>query len=120
MQHDKGGGEQLAAQYRQAGVNMMRERATFESGGNSVEAGLLDMLDRMQTGRFKVFAHLNDWWSEMRMYHRKDGQLVKMGEDIISAARMAIMMKRFARTNEAPMSRGRIVQHGVLDSVAGY
>jgi hypothetical protein len=26
----------------------------------SVEAGLMDMLQRMESGRFKVFKHLND------------------------------------------------------------
>ncbi len=30
----------------------------------------MDMLDRMQTGRFKVFRHLNDWFEEFRLYHR--------------------------------------------------
>ena len=35
----------------------------------------MDMLDRMQTGRFKVFKHLNDWFEEFRLYHRKDGGL---------------------------------------------
>jgi hypothetical protein len=30
----------------------------------SVEAGLVDMLTRMQPGRFKVFKHLKDWWEE--------------------------------------------------------
>ena len=31
-------------------------RATFDDGSVSVEAGLMEMLDRMQTGRLKVFA----------------------------------------------------------------
>jgi hypothetical protein len=30
----------------------------------------MDMLIRMESGRFKVFAHLNDWWEEFRLYHR--------------------------------------------------
>ena len=52
----------------------------------SVEAGLMDMLTRMQTGRFKVFRHLNDWFEEFRIYHRKDGKVVKEGDDLISYA----------------------------------
>ena len=37
---------------------MLHEHSQFEDGSVSVEAGLMDMLARMQTGRFKVFKHL--------------------------------------------------------------
>jgi hypothetical protein len=37
----------------------------------------MDMLQRMESGRFKVFKHLNDWWEAFRLYHRKDGKVVK-------------------------------------------
>jgi len=97
LQHDKGSGEQLAEQYRSAGLDMLEERATWEDGSNGVEAGVLEMLDRMQTGRFKVFSHLSEFFEEFRLYHRKDGKIVKEMDDIISAARYALMMKRFAR-----------------------
>jgi hypothetical protein len=60
------------------------------------------MLDRMQTGRFKVFDHLNDWFEEFRMYHRKDGKIVKLGDDLMSATRYADMMKRHAITKPTP------------------
>ncbi len=98
LQHDKGSGEQLAEQYRATGLNMLEERATFEDGGNGVEAGVLDMLERMQTGRFKVFRHLTDFFEEFRLYHRKDGKIAKEMDDLICAARYAVMMKRFAIT----------------------
>ena len=58
----------------------------------------MEMLDRMQTGRLKVFAHLHDWWEEFRLYHRKDGKVVKEFEDLMSATRYALMMLRFATT----------------------
>ena len=104
LQHDKGSGEDLARQYRAQHLNMLPERATFEDGGNGVEAGVLDMLDRMQTGRWKVFRHLEDWLSEFRLYHRKDGQIVKERDDLLSASRYGLMMKRFAtvKPNTAP------------------
>ena len=66
------------------------------SPGNSVEAGLIEMLERMQTGRFKVFSHLNEWFEEFRMYHRKDGKVVKVDDDLMAATRYAYMMRRFA------------------------
>lgn len=99
LQHDKGSGEALAAQYRAQGLNMLPERATFEDGGNGVEAGVTDMLDRMLTGRWKVFDHLEDWFSEFRLYHRKDGLIVKLNDDRLSASRYAFMMRRHAKAN---------------------
>jgi phage terminase large subunit-like protein len=106
LQHDKGSGQALADQYKAQGLKMLPDKATHPplnngpegTGGNGVEAGLMDMLDRMQTGRFKVFKHLNDWFEEFRMYHRKDGKVVKEMDDLISATRYANMMKRFAIT----------------------
>lgn len=106
LQHDKGSGQALADQYKAQGLKMLADKATHPpvdgdkegSGGNGVEAGLMDLLDRMQTGRFKVFAHLVDFWEEFRLYHRKDGRVVKEMDDIMSAIRYALMMKRHAIT----------------------
>jgi terminase large subunit-like protein len=61
----------------------------------------MDMLTRMQTGCFKVFRHLNNWWEEFSLYHRKDGKVVKEDDDLMSATRYAIMMLRFASTKAA-------------------
>jgi phage terminase large subunit-like protein len=100
-----GAGKPLAEQYRKAGVNMLRERATHPpkageeegKGGNSVEAGIMDILDRMQAGQFKVFEHLNDWFEELRMYHREDGKIVKTDDDLLDSTRYAVMMLRHAK-----------------------
>jgi phage terminase large subunit-like protein len=92
----EGAGIALAQQYRDQGINMLYEHAQFEDKSVSVEAGLMQLLDRMQTGRFKVFRHLNDWWEEFRLYHRKDGKVVKEGDDLMSATRYAVMMLRHA------------------------
>jgi hypothetical protein len=67
-------------------------------GGVSVEAGLMEMLSRMETGRFKVFKELNDRFEEFRLYHRKDGKVVKERDDLMSATRYAVMMLRDAKT----------------------
>jgi len=58
----------------------------------------MDMLNRMQSGRFKVLKHLNDWFEEFRLYHRKDGKVVKEGDDLMCATRYALMMLRHAST----------------------
>lgn len=84
---------------------MLPERATFQDGGNGLEAGILELLDRMRTGRFKVASHLNDWWEEFRLYHRKDGLIVKERDDLMSATRYGVMMLRFATVQRAQTSR---------------
>lgn len=61
----------------------------------------MDMLDRMMTGRFKVFRTCGAWLEERRLYHRKDGKIVKERDDVISASRYALMMLRFAEPNKA-------------------
>ena len=107
LQHDKGSGEQLASLYSDQGLNTLSERATFEDGGNGVEAGVIEMLDLMQTGRFKVFSHLKEWFDEFRLYHRKDGKIVKEREELLSATRYALMMKRFAEHEPSRRERKR-------------
>lgn len=117
LQHDKGSGEQLAGQYTKAGVNMLHERATFEDGTNGVEAGVMEMVERLRTGRLKVFKTCGKWLDEQRTYHRKNGLIVKKKDDVISASRYAMMMVRHAATAAS--------QHGRFEEVerfgrAGY
>ena len=107
FQHDKGSGQGLAAQYRAQGLELLDEHATYEDGGNGVEAGLAEMLDRMQTGLFKVFSNLTEWFDEFRMYHRKEGKVVKLRDDLLASSRYAIMMKREAITEPVKQSTTR-------------
>ncbi|RVD66767.1 terminase family protein [Mesorhizobium sp. M7A.F.Ca.ET.027.03.2.1] len=92
----EGAGIALANQYRTHGLNMLGTHAQFPDGPVSVEAGLMEMLDRMQSGRFKVFSTLVEWFEEFRLYHRKDGQVVKLRDDLMSATRYGVMMLREA------------------------
>lgn len=94
----EGAGIALADQYRKQGLDMWHEHSQFEDGSVSVEAGLMEMLDRMQSGRFKVFKSHLDWWEEFRLYHRKDGRVCKEGDDLMAATRYGVMMLRHART----------------------
>jgi phage terminase large subunit-like protein len=105
LQHDKGSGISLASQYESQGLAMLPDKATFPDGGNGLEAGVTMMLDRMRTGRFKVFSTCVEWFEEMRMYHRAPRktdpttvEIVKRDDDILSATRYAMMMLRAADT----------------------
>ena len=111
----EGAGIALAAQYREQGLNLWSEFSHYVEGTGqksvSVEAGLMDMLNRMQSGRFKVFRHLNDWFEEFRLYHRKDGKVVKEGDDLMCATRYALMMLRHASTAKSYRSFRRQIAY---------
>lgn len=106
--HEKSGGAPLKEQYRAQGLNMLAQHASYDGkDGNAVEPAIASMLDWMQTGRLKVFAHLRDWLDEFNLYHRKEGVIVKLGDDLMSATRYAFMMRRFAATKTRRSNRLR-------------
>lgn len=118
LQTEKGKGEVLKDQYAASGANMLPDHCTDEHGSNSVEASVMDMLERMQSGRFKVFEHLADWWEEFRLYHRENGKIVAIGDDILSATRYACMSLRHAVT--AAPERRFIPAFTAVDPETGY
>jgi phage terminase large subunit-like protein len=87
----------MVTAYRGHGLTMLPEHATWPEGGYSTEAGITEWDEREKTGRIKFAAHLSEALEERRFYHRKDGQIVKLQDDILSAIRIGIMAKRFAR-----------------------
>jgi len=96
---EKGKGEQLISTYRQHGLNLLSISARHKNdvgGAQSRETGIMDIYERIKTGRFKVFSHLNEFFEEYRNYHRKDNKIVDRLDDIISATLYAYMMRRFA------------------------
>src|SRR5262249_53081910 len=90
-------GDPIADGYRKHKLLMLPEHSTWPDGGVSTEAGIKEWDEREKTGRLKVAAHLSDWLDERRLYHRKNGQIVKVKDDLMSATRMVLMMRRFAR-----------------------
>lgn len=93
---EKGTGESLAKRYKEAGLRMLPDHATWPDGGVSTEAAILEMQERIVSGRFKVANHLSDYFEEFQLYHRKDGVIVKINDDLISATQKGIMQKRSA------------------------
>ena len=119
---DSMGNPGLADQYRSLGCNMMLEHFTNppalgqNKGGNSVEEGLMDMLQYMEDGRFHVFNTLTDWFEEFRMYHRKGGKVVPFKDDLMSATRYAVLSRRFAVSGSDPTWTNDIEykQYGII------
>lgn len=91
---DKGSGETLASQYKKHGVKMHSTHSSFPDGSISTEAAIMEMNERMTTGRFKVAKHLEEWLGEFRLFHRKDGLIVQQNDDLLSATMKGVMMKR--------------------------
>ena len=113
LQHDKGSGIPLADQYRKEGLKLLRDKFSNPpspgqkegQGGNGVEVGLFAILTKMETGTFKVFSHLTEWFEEKNMYHRKEGKIEKVRDDLMSATRYAAQSIRFAATRPIPVVR---------------
>lgn len=96
------GFKEMAAMYRDGGLpGMLSSHATYETGGFEIEPTISEIWQRMRTGRFKVFSNQEEWLAEFRMYHRKEGQIVKLNDDLMSGTRIAVMAKRFALEDEA-------------------
>jgi hypothetical protein len=102
-QHSKGDGQQLKDIYAEQGLFMLDKHATHPSDEKStgVEAGLMGIMEYMETDRFKVFNDQTEWLEERRMYHRDEGKIVKLRDDLMDATRYGCMMLRFAATPPA-------------------
>jgi phage terminase large subunit-like protein len=100
--HDKGSGLALAGQYKNFGANMMASHAVNHGAKtNNVEPALEEMRELMFTGKLAIAGHNTELIEELRHYHRdEDFRVVKTNEDLVSALRYAIMMKRHGRARE--------------------
>jgi len=65
---------------------------------NSIEPALQEMREMMFTGKLTIAGHNTELIEELRHYHRdEDFRVVKTNEDLVSALRYAIMMRRNGR-----------------------
>ncbi len=79
---------------------------------NSVESGLYAVLERLSTGRLKVFSILTDWFTEYRVYQRdKNGKVKKSNDHAMDATRYLVMSglelaktKPFKKAERSPRS----------------
>lgn len=93
-QHD---GEQLMVSYQRLGL-------ILQAADNSVEAGIQDVLERLSTGRLKVFRSLTNWQMEYRIYRRnKNGAIVKKVDHLMDATRYLCRPDSLARMVVKPV-----------------
>lgn len=123
MNREKSGGKTLAQHYTEHGVSMFSKSARYpkargetedKGGPQPVEPIVDEMLERMMTGRFKVFSPLREFFEEKRSYHRKDGKIVDRRDDILKAVFYGVMMKRYWVAPDSLVGRlNRAPQHAI-------
>jgi Terminase RNaseH-like domain/Terminase large subunit, T4likevirus-type, N-terminal len=86
--------------YKAEGLRMAPTHATFPHGGFDFEAGISAMHQRMANGKLRVARHLSEWFQEYRMYHRIDGLVNKINDDLMSATRILCIAIRMAKPLE--------------------
>lgn len=99
-----GQGKATKVLYEECGVNLTPFHFTNPpgkdeiegKGGINVEPGILDISARINDGRLKVFSTLYDLFEEYRQYHTKDGKIIDMNDDLLSALRYACSSVRHA------------------------
>ena len=121
LKSDPQSGRVIADIYREHGVNMFPVQFTNPpppgieegKGGNGVDAGNFHMLEMMEGNRFKVFKTVSMFFEEKSRYHRRSSggksEIVKVGDDFLSAVRYAVLFRRHAQTKVIPMKRHKTV-----------
>lgn len=102
--HDGGRGasivknETVAKTYKRLGLNMRMTHATFPTGGFDFEAGITEMENRFATKRLLVASHLVEVFDEYQGFHRVNGLVNKIDDDLLSAIRVGVMDIRYAKS----------------------
>lgn len=91
-------GEQLLQIYRDLGLDL-------QVANNAVEAGLLEVWQRLSTGRLKVFRSCQNWLEEKRLYRRDEkGRIVKVNDHLMDLTRYGVM-SGIARAKTKPSDK---------------
>lgn len=98
-QTEKSSGRTLAESYKKEGLKFYKKFSNPD-GTNFVEPGIFEINTRMANGTFKIFKTCTKTLEEIRKYHRKNGKIVKLDDDLMDAMRYAVMSIRHAKPIE--------------------
>ncbi len=96
---EKGKGTQLIKNYNNKGINLLSKSARFNNdvgGGQSIEKSVMEIYERIESDRFKIFNTETKLLEEIRNLHRKDGKVVDRLDDCFKSVCYAMMMLRYA------------------------
>lgn len=81
----------LMTLYDRLGLNIH----AADNGPGTLDPSLLEIYQRLSSGRLRVMSHLVKWFEEFRLYRRDgNGKIIKIGEDLMDATRYLIMNGR--------------------------
>lgn len=105
-------GKRLIDMYVKQGLNLINAE-------NSVEAGLLEVFQRLSTGRLKIFETLVNLRAEYRLYRRNDkGRVVKENDHLLDALRYLIMT--LVQAASLPPTQRPDTSQLIGDQITGY
>jgi hypothetical protein len=88
---------------------------------NSVQSGLIDVWERLSTGRLKVFSTLQNWLAEYRLYRRDErGNIVKENDHLMDATRYLVVSGIGIASTAPPGGLGEGMVDSRGDPLAGY
>jgi len=94
------------------------EGLILHKANKAVEAGLMEVLDRLSTGRLKIFSTLQHTLGELRLYRRDEkGRIVKENDHLCDGLRYGILKINTAITRPAQQSTNSYLPG---DPTAGY
>jgi hypothetical protein len=64
----------------------------------SLEGGVAEIDARERAGKWKIARSMTCYLEERRLYHRKEGEIVKLRDDVLAAARYGMMMRRYFKS----------------------
>lgn len=86
--HSEAGAEALLTTYEKLGLNISKAN----NGPGTVDPSILEVYQRLASGRLKIMSHLLNTLAELRVYRRDvNGRIVKENDHLMDALRYLIM-----------------------------
>ena len=110
---DKSSGQYLRDLYKQHGLRMMHEQAQMlmkdGAKSNSLEGSIQSIITAERTGKLRIARSCPLYLEERRLYHRDaHGEVVKVRDDVLSAARYGVMTTRHWKCSMTAASIGSV------------
>lgn len=112
-------GQRLITLYDKFGLDLV----FVKKGAGSVEEGILEVSDRLESGRLKFYETLTKTIDEIRLYRRDDnGQIVKKDDDLMDALRYGLRSGLYCAAIEPNEDQHNFSQRNVTGRslVGGY
>lgn len=86
--HSEAGGNALLSTYEKYGLNVMKAN----NGPGTLDPSILEVFQRLSSGRLKIMSHLLNTLGEFRVYRRDmHGRIVKDNDHLMDALRYLVM-----------------------------